>query len=73
MKRSNRGQSMVEYAVGLGCVTALAMVVLSALGFINWRAMHNIEHAFFPHGGSVPTSGHAAPIVGVTATPWVIE
>ncbi len=31
-KRSRKGQSMVEYAIGIGCVTAVCMLVLGGLG-----------------------------------------
>ena len=30
--RSRKGQSMVEYAIGIGCVTAVCMLVLGGLG-----------------------------------------
>ncbi len=32
MKRCRRGQSLVEYVLGLGCVAALCMVALGTLG-----------------------------------------
>jgi hypothetical protein len=31
-RRSKKGQSMVEYAIGIGCVTAVCMLVLGGLG-----------------------------------------
>ncbi len=31
-RRSRKGQSMVEYAIGIGCVTAVCMLVLGGLG-----------------------------------------
>lgn len=30
--RGKKGQSMVEYAIGIGCVTAVCMVVLGGVG-----------------------------------------
>ncbi len=30
--RGQRGQAMVEYAIGIGCVTAVCMLVLGGLG-----------------------------------------
>ena len=30
--RNKKGQSMVEYAIGIGCVTAVCMLVLGGLG-----------------------------------------
>ncbi len=73
MRRSSRGQSMVEYAIGVGCITALSMAVLGTLGFIDWRLLHNIEHALVPHGSGHATSGHAHAIVEASAQPWVID
>jgi hypothetical protein len=31
-RRSKKGQSMVEYAIGIGCVTAVCTLVLGGLG-----------------------------------------
>ncbi|MGH2508857.1 MAG: hypothetical protein ACRDHZ_15845 [Ktedonobacteraceae bacterium] len=31
-RRTRKGQSMVEYAIGIGCVTAVCMLVLGGLG-----------------------------------------
>jgi len=68
--RSPRGQSMVEYALGLGCVAALCMVALGSLGHMNGHMIHEIEEAINYSG---PTSGHPASIVNVGATPWNIN
>lgn len=65
-----RGQSMVEYALAIGCVSALCMVALGSLGFINWRIFHNMEHAFSP---GPPTSAHPTRTIKQGATPWVLE
>jgi hypothetical protein len=67
--RSAKGQSMVEYAIGIGAVAACCMVALGNLGFISWHILHNIEHAF--NGASV--AGHAQPTIKTTATPWSID
>lgn len=64
---------MVEYAVGLGCITALSMVALGALGLIDSKIIHQMEHAFFPHGSGYPTSPHGQAMTTTTATPWVIN
>jgi hypothetical protein len=63
---------MVEYAVGLGCVTALGMVALGALGFLDFKILHGMEHAFFP-GHSGPTSPHGTAITNTAAQPWVLQ
>jgi len=66
------GQSMVEYAVGLGCVTALCMCALSFLGFVDWKILHAMQHAFFPgHHAGAP--GHAQPIANTSAQPWQLQ
>lgn len=75
MTRSGRGQSLAEYAIGIGCVAALVMVALSNLGLIGSKMLHKMEHGFngFGHGQGGATSHHAHPIVDVTATPWEIN
>lgn len=65
-----RGQSMVEYALGLGCIAGLCMVALSSLGYICHKILHAQEHAI-NYGG--PIGGHAQPMVNVNATPWIIN
>lgn len=69
-KRKRSGQSMVEYALGLGCVAALCMVALGNVGLICSKIMHTWEHAV-NYGGQI--SGHAHPIVNPSAQPWVID
>ncbi len=69
-RRSAHGQSMVEYALGLGCVAALCMVALGSLGHMNGHMIHEIEEAV-NYGG--PTSAHPVDMVKVQATPWNIN
>lgn len=68
--RSSQGQSMVEYALGLGCVAALCMVALGSLGHMNGHMIHEIEEAI-NYGGQ--KSGHPVNMVNVSATPWNIN
>lgn len=73
MRKQNRnqcGQSMVEYALGLGCVSALCMVALGSLGDMSGDMIRGIEQAI-NYGGA--KSGDITPIVDRTATPWVIN
>jgi hypothetical protein len=70
MKRSKKGQSMVEYAVGLGCVTALCMVALGSLGHISGDIIHSVQSTI-NYGGTRPSS--PGRMVSNTATPWVIN
>lgn len=70
--RSRSGQSLVEYAVGLGCVTALCMCALGFLGFLNYEIIHKIYHAIAPgHGAGGPA--HASAITNSTAQPWILQ
>ena len=70
IKRTSRGQSMAEYAIGIGCVAALCMIALGSLGHISGHMIHNVETAI-NYGGS--TSAHPEETVKLSATPWVLE
>lgn len=70
MKRSKKGQSMVEYAVGLGCVTALCMVVLGSLGHICGDLIYSVQSTI-NYGGGRPTE--PGRMVQTAATPWVLN
>lgn len=70
MRRRANGQSMVEYALGIGCVSALCMVSLSVLGHISSDMIRNVEQAI-NYGGSKST--HAGFMVNASQTPWVID
>src|SRR5215470_7237535 len=45
MKRSGHGQSMVEYALAIGCVAALCMVAIGSLGHLSGHIFHTVEGA----------------------------
>lgn len=68
--RKALGQSMVEYALGLGCVAGLCMVALGSLGHISGDMIRAVEQAI-NYGGS--TSQHAGWVVNTSATPWVLN
>ena len=74
MKRNNHrdrsGQSMAEYALGLGCIAALCMVVLGSLGHELGDIIFAVERAII-YGGARPSE--PGRIVRVDATPWVIN
>jgi len=40
--RSKRGQSMVEYALGIGCVAAVSMLVMGGLGHAAADIMNSV-------------------------------
>jgi hypothetical protein len=69
-RRSTRGQSMVEYALGIGCVSALCMVALGSLGHIAGDMIYNVEHAVNYGGTMSPTPGRT---INKTAQPWVLD
>ena len=72
-RRSNRntqGQSMVEYAIGIGAVAALCMVALGSLGHICSDMIFQVQNAINYGGTKAP---HAGRIINENATPWVLE
>jgi hypothetical protein len=69
-RRSTKGQSMVEYAVGLGCVTALCMISLGSLGHICGDIIQSVQGAINYGGGRPANPGR---MVSNSATPWVID
>jgi hypothetical protein len=70
MKRSKKGQSMVEYAVGLGCVTALCMVALGSLGHISGDIIYAVQSTINYQGARPADTGR---IVNNNATPWQLQ
>lgn len=68
--RNQRGQSMVEYAIGIGSVAALCMVALGSLGHIAGDMIWSVEQAV-NYGGS--TTSEPGRTVNPSATPWVLD
>ena len=68
--RTNKGQSMVEYALGLGCIACLCMAGLASLGDISADMIHGVEWNINYQGGY---SQDTTPIVKRSATPWVFQ
>lgn len=73
MKRSQRGQSMVEYALGIGCVAALCVVALGSLGHICGDMIWNVEQATNYQGQKSQEPGRTIQITGQNATPWNLQ
>lgn len=69
-RRTRRGQSMVEYALGLGCVAGLCMVALGSLGHICGDMIQAVEAAI-NYGGS--RAGSPGRVINNSATPWVLN
>ena len=70
MKRSKKGQSLVEYAIGLGCVSALCMVALGGLGHIAGDMIWSVQSTINYGGGRPASPGR---MVNNASTPWVID
>ena len=70
LNRHASGQSMVEYALGIGCVAALCMVALGALGHVSGHMIHNVEQALNYQGQK---SVHPEETIRLNATPWVLN
>lgn len=70
MQRSKKGQSLVEYAIGLGCVAALCMVALGGLGHICGDMIWKVQDAINYGGGRPAEPGRT---VNNTAQPWVLD
>ncbi len=70
LKRGKRGQSMVEYALGIGCVAALCVVALGSLGHITGDMIWGVEQATNYNGTKSTEPGRT---IKATATPWVLQ
>lgn len=68
--RSKSGQSMVEYALGIGCVACVCVVALGSLGDICGDMIRNIEQAVNYQGQK---SQDINPTIKRSATPWVLQ
>ncbi len=67
--RNRRGQSMVEYALGIGCVAAVCMVVLASLGHISAHMIWQVGLAV----KSPNQAGHPEPSINLSAQPWIMQ
>lgn len=68
--RYARGQNMVEYALGIGCVAALCMVALASLGHIAGHTIKGVEGAVNYSGTH---SQHPEETVNLSSTPWILQ
>ena len=48
--RNKKGQSMVEYAIGIGAVAAVCMVALGSLGHISGKMINKVKANCSQHG-----------------------
>ena len=71
-RRTRKGQSMVEYGIGIGCVTAVCMLVMGGLGHatadVVRQVLININDADDQSAdpGSIFTNG----VAGGANAPW---
>lgn len=74
MKRSKKGQSMIEYALGIGCVAAVCFAAMGELGHISGDIFNNMQQSINYQGGpgshGVADTGR---IVNANQTPWVLN
>ncbi|MBK9618172.1 MAG: hypothetical protein IPP57_06185 [Candidatus Obscuribacter sp.] len=73
MKRGKRGQSMVEYALGIGCVAALCVVALGSLGHIAGDMVWKVEQATNYGGTKSSEPGRTIKNTGADAQPWIVD
>lgn len=66
-KRSTRGQSMVEYGLGIGCVAAVCMVALSGLGHAAGDITRTVLQSVNDADDQVGDPGW---VVNPASTPW---
>jgi hypothetical protein len=69
-RRSSKGQSMVEYAIGIGAVSACCMVALGSLGHISGDIFQSVQNAI-TYGGARPAD--PGRMINNSATPWSID
>lgn len=69
-KRSAKGQSMVEYALGIGCVAAVCMVALGSLGNMAGDMIWSVQNAI---NYGEQKAGEPGLMVDRSAKPWQIE
>ncbi len=69
-RRSIKGQSLVEYGIGIGCVAAVTMVALSGLGHASGDICRAAALAINDGNDHPPDAGW---VVNLGATPWSVK
>lgn len=67
--RKQTAQAMIEYALGIGCVAAVCMVLLASLGHISAHVIWQIGTAV----KSPDQANHPEPSINLSAQPWVLK
>ena len=74
MSRGKKGQSMVEYALGIGSVAMVCMVALSFLGHISGDIFNAVQGAINYQGGPGPHGvADTGNLVNKDQTPWNLQ
>ncbi len=74
MRRNKKGQSLVEYALGIGCVSAVCMVALGFLGHVCGDIFFNVQSSINYQGGP-GAHGVSDPgkLVNENQQPWNLQ
>lgn len=73
MKRSQKGQSLVEYALGIGCVAACCMIALGTIGHISGDIFESVMHAYNYTGAKASHNSAVVKRTGPGSQPWQIS
>jgi hypothetical protein len=65
----SKGQSLVEYALGIGAITALCMVALASTGHMSGHIIKNVVNSF----NSSEQAAHPEEEVNLQAQPWILQ
>ena len=73
-RRSRKGQSMIEYGIGIGCVAAVCMVTMGGLGKLSFDIMNSVLSSVNDADDQVSDVGNGIfkNTIGST-TPWVLH
>lgn len=64
---------MIEYALGIGCVAAVAMVAFAAVGHLGGHVFWNIGNSINYQGGPGTRTTHPEEMVNASQTPWNLQ
>ncbi len=71
-RRSRKGQSMIEYGIGIGCVAAVCTVVMGGLGHTAADITNAVLRSINDGDSQVADPGTIFK-GGLNAKPWVIK
>jgi hypothetical protein len=73
-RRNRKGQSMIEYGIGIGCVAAVCMVTMGGLGKASFDIMNAVLTSINDQDDQVSDVGNGIfkNTIGSTK-PWVLQ